>query len=142
MCHLTAEHSVILPGSALTAAHALDFVRRHGCPEHGTTAMGALLLVTSELVTNAVHHGQPPITVHLSCLTDEIRLAVGDAGPRLPSEPGAFGGLGLEIVAKAARSWGSTSRATGKEVWCRVPTGMLPARGACVAGPDVLSGAP
>jgi signal transduction histidine kinase len=129
MCDLTPDRSALLSSDpARTVALALEFVRRGVCPEHAETALGALLLVTDELVTNAVRHGRPPVTVHLSCQTDAVRLAVGDAGARFPDEPGASGGLGLEIVAKATREWGITSLAVGKQVWCRVPTGVLRAR--------------
>lgn len=140
MCDLTPDRSVLLSsGAARTVAQALDFVRRSVCPEHEETALGALLLVTDELVTNAVRHGRPPVTVHLSCQTDEVRLAVGDAGARFPDEPGASGGLGLEIVAKTAREWGATPLAVGKQVWCRVPTGALRARVAPRRRSDLLA---
>ena len=59
-------------------------MREHGCPEHGTAALGALALVTSELVTNSVLHGRPPIIVRLRCRVHEIDLAVADTGTGLP----------------------------------------------------------
>jgi two-component sensor histidine kinase len=130
---------ILSSGALRTVAQSLDFVRRSVCPEHAETALGALLLVTGELVTNAVQHGRQPVTVHLSCQTDEVRLAVGDVGARFPDEPGASGGLGLEIVAKTAREWGATPLAVGKQVWCRVPTGSLRARVVPQHRPDLLA---
>ncbi len=89
-----------------------------------------MLLVTSELVTNAVFHGRAPITVQLCCHETEIRLTVGDAGPGLPDERGKSRllGTGLRIVAGIAKEWGTTSLAGSNEVWCRVPTGVIPAQ--------------
>ena len=140
MCGLTADQSVTFADSFLAPSEARSFVRQHGCPAHGTPAMGALVLITSELVTNAVRYGQPPIVLRLSCLTSEVRLSVCDTGPdlareqgtrvdpgptdaRLPRE-GPYGGqgLGLIIVAKTSREWGTTPLAVGKEVWSLVPT--------------------
>jgi len=106
---------------------ARDFVQLHTCPEHGRMAMGALLLLTGELVDNAAQHGQPPITVRLSCLVTELLLTVGDAGDALPTLLESTAGLGLRIVAQNSRDWGTTPSARGKEVWCRIPTGMVTA---------------
>lgn len=148
MCGLTADQSVTFSDSLLAPSEARNFVRQQGCPEHGALAMGALLLVASELVTNAVRHGRPPIVLHLSCRGSEVRLSVCDTGPDLPRgqgtrvDPGPTGarlpregprggqGLGLIIVAKTAREWGTTPLASGKEVWSRVSTGVLPGVGA------------
>jgi hypothetical protein len=132
MCDLTPDAQVTFANATLTTpSSARQFVRTRGCPEHGSFAVGALVeLVTSELVTNSVLHGRAPITVQLSCLTSEVRLAVSDAGPRLPSAPGTAGSLGLGIVARIAREWGTVSLAPGTERWCRIPTGLeAPARG-------------
>lgn len=130
MCDLTPDHLEVFPDSTLAPSDARTFVREHVCPEHGTFALDALLLVTSELVTNSVLYGCPPITVRLSCLATEFRLEVSDTGTRIPDEQGTSGGLGmgLQIVAGIAREWGTTPLAVGKEIWCLVPSGMLPVR--------------
>ena len=154
MCDLTPDQLVTLSDSDLAPFEARSYVRQHACPEHATIAMDALSLITSELVTNAVRHGRPPIVVRLSCLTSQVRLSVSDAGPglprqqgrrgalgdtgaRLPHALGTCGGLGLVIVAGVAQEWGTIPLPLGKEVWCRVPTGMLPVRRA-LEGPMPL----
>ena len=125
MCGLTPDRGVIFADSVLAPGQGRDYVRRSSCHQHAFIAMDALLLVTNELITNAVLHGQPPISLQLSCSVSEVRLTISDAGPMLPREPGTHGGLGLLIVAGIARQWGATPLAVGKEVWCRVPTGTL-----------------
>ena len=146
MCDVTPDHSVTFPDSLLAPTDARSFVRQEGCPTHAAIALDALLLITSELVTNAVRYGRPPIVLRLSCLVSEVRLSVTDTGPETPLEHGRrprLGeteprfppgqgtrgglGLGLVIVATVAREWGTSPLPIGKEVWCRVPTGMLQA---------------
>jgi anti-sigma regulatory factor (Ser/Thr protein kinase) len=128
MCDLTTDQSRSFPSSTRSPSAARRFVDGHCCPGHGDLAKDALLLITSELVTNAVFYGKPPITVQLSCLGTEIRLTVGDAGPGLPDEQGTSGrqGTGLRIVGGIAREWGTARSAGCNEVWCRVPTGVIP----------------
>lgn len=155
MCDLTPDLLVTFSASLTAPSEARSHVRQHGCPEHGALALDALLLITSELVTNALLHGQPPIVLRLSCLTSEIRLSVSDHGPDLPREQGTRGapgrteprltreergslGLGLAIVAKTSREWGTTPLPTGKEVWSLVPTGMLRLRGPVIRAVDVI----
>lgn len=134
MCDLTPDQAATFTASRLSPSEARAFVHQHACPEHTPWAMGALLLVTSELVTNAVLHGRPPITLHLSCETNEVRLAVRDTGTGVPTDQASSAslGLGLRIVSGVAREWGVTPLPVGKEVWCQVPTGIrpdVPARG-------------
>lgn len=63
-------------------------------------------LLVSEMVTNAVRHGTPPITLRLGLLPDEdgdgraLLVEVGDGSARPPDrrEPGESGGFGIWIV--------------------------------------------
>jgi two-component sensor histidine kinase len=128
MCDLTRDQHRTFSSSTRSPSAARRFVDYHCCPAHGHLAKDALLLITSELVTNAVFYGQPPISVQLCCLGTEIRLTVGDAGPGLPDEQGTSGrlGTGLRIVGGIAREWGTTRLTDRNEVWCRVPTGVIP----------------
>jgi anti-sigma regulatory factor (Ser/Thr protein kinase) len=81
------------------------------------------MLLTSELVTNAVRHGQGVVTVEVDCDERAIAVAVGDDnGDQVsaPSEdPLAESGRGTTIVSAVATSWGIRARedGVGKIVW-------------------------
>lgn len=76
-------------------------------------------LLTSEVVTNALVHGQAP--VHLTVMVgDGVRVEVWDGSPHGPvvREYGALAssGRGLTLLDLLAR-WGVEETATGKAVW-------------------------
>lgn len=85
----------------------------------------AVLVVVSELVSNAVIHGLGRISLRLQHLGSAIRIEVEDANPIPPtlrSEPlGAseVGGFGLQLVDELAE-WGWRPSAVGKVVWALV----------------------
>ena len=86
----------------------------------------AAVLLTSELVANAVLHGAAPVTLLVH--TDgrgQVRVEVTDADPRLPCAPVpdttemGESGRGLQFVAALATAWGSAAGpdGTGKTTW-------------------------
>ncbi len=85
-------------------------------------------MAVSELVTNALLHGQPPIQVRVSGTLEHPRVEVRDGSvdpPELPvttAEDDLDGllltfGRGLSIVARAADAWGAEIEHDGKVVW-------------------------
>jgi anti-sigma regulatory factor (Ser/Thr protein kinase) len=80
------------------------------------------VLLTSELVSNAVVHGAGgPVTLTVSCVSDHLRVAVHDTSRTAPvlveTSPDAEAGRGLMLVATLASDWGSYRTRTGKVVY-------------------------
>ncbi|WP_149823021.1 SpoIIE family protein phosphatase [Streptomyces tailanensis] len=77
-------------------------------------------LVVSELVTNAIRYGEPPIQLRLIRDTSLI-CEVSDSSSTAPHmrRARAFdeGGRGLLLVAQLTQRWGSRHTRTGKTIW-------------------------
>ncbi|MFE4958597.1 SpoIIE family protein phosphatase [Streptomyces sp. NPDC056653] len=83
-------------------------------------------LVVSELVTNAIRYGRPPIQLRL--IHDRTLMCeVTDAGNTTPHlrRARAFdeGGRGLFLVAQLTEHWGTRHARRGKTVWAECATG-------------------
>ncbi|MFI5798710.1 SpoIIE family protein phosphatase [Streptomyces sp. NPDC051677] len=81
-------------------------------------------LVISELVTNAIRYGHPP--VHLRLIRDtSLIVEVSDGSSTAPHlrRARAFdeGGRGLLIVAQLTQRWGCRHAPTGKTIWAEIP---------------------
>jgi anti-sigma regulatory factor (Ser/Thr protein kinase) len=87
-----------------------------------------LLLVVSELVTNAVVHGAEPIVVTIVRAPERVRVEVTDGadgssphGNRHPPAD-AETGRGLSVVTRLAVAWGwRATPGRGKTVWAELP---------------------
>ncbi|MET8943030.1 ATP-binding protein [Streptomyces sp. NPDC004542] len=86
-----------------------------------------VLLVVSELVTNACLHAEGPDELVLACDNKVIRVEVADRGtgqpaPRTPHRAGRPGGHGMFIVQRLCLDWGvvRTPGASGKTVWAEL----------------------
>ncbi|MCW2743856.1 MAG: putative sensor protein, partial [Mycobacterium sp.] len=84
-----------------------------------------VVLMVSELVTNAVIYGRPPIELRLRRTTEQLVVEVYDAGTFLPRRLRPTlqdeHGRGLQLVSLLADRWGTRPTATGKSVWFLVP---------------------
>jgi anti-sigma regulatory factor (Ser/Thr protein kinase) len=88
-----------------------------------------VVLVVSELATNAVQHGRSPFTVALCADGHRVTVEVADGNPRLPAltepSPQALSGRGLMMVERIASRWGVRSSQSGKLVWAEVEASPL-----------------
>ena len=85
------------------------------------------VLLTSELVTNAVVHAGTTLDVTCRLISGELEVAVRDRHPArtLPDIPKAASavaerGRGLLLPSALASSWGVTYARTAKAVWFRM----------------------
>lgn len=96
----------------------------------GKDVSDAVLLIASELVTNAVRHGDGDVELRIDVDDDNVRLEVLDDGhvkvaaPRRVPSPTAIGGRGLHLVREASNRWGSGFDSSGRTlVWAEVSAG-------------------
>ncbi|MFJ3823232.1 SpoIIE family protein phosphatase [Streptomyces nodosus] len=92
-------------------------------------------LVVSELVTNAIRYGQPPIRLRL-IYDRAVICEVSDASNTAPHLRRARifdeGGRGLMLVAQLTQRWGTRHAREGKTIWCEQ---TLPTTG-LLSGPE------
>lgn len=105
-------------------------------------------LGVSELVTNALLHAEPPLTVRMRGTRDHPRVEVADGSPHPPepTEPGSEDdrlstfGRGLNIVAMCSTAWGADIEDAGKVVWfepAAYPSADADLAGSVFSGPRV-----
>jgi anti-sigma regulatory factor (Ser/Thr protein kinase) len=78
-------------------------------------------LMASELVTNALRHGQGTVTLRIVDDGDALTVEVCDEGHgtvAIADDAGGSGGWGLRIVEQLADGWGATMGST--RVWFRL----------------------
>ncbi|MEU5092593.1 ATP-binding protein [Streptomyces sp. NPDC021356] len=115
------------------ARHAVrDLLLRQGVPASGDLVHG-LLLIVSELVTNAVRHAavlSPMLAVEVAVGAEWLRVSVEDGHPYRPTaletDHGRTGGRGLLLVREIAREAGGAcdvehTASGGKVIWAALP---------------------
>ena len=111
-----------LPSEAGSVAEARTRVCAAIAPEFGANEVERLKLLVSEVVTNAVRHGDgsEPVELHATW-NSEVRIEVSDHGDGFTPTPriGALdepGGFGLYLIGRLADRWGVETD-TGTTVW-------------------------
>jgi len=116
----TLELSAGTPAEVALARHAVEVrLLQWGCgsPED-------VLLVFSELVTNAVTHAGSADSVVVRLDDTAVTVLVEDASassPQMRVRGDASGGFGLRVVDQLATEWGWEQTDSGKKVWANVP---------------------
>ncbi|MFD7499049.1 ATP-binding protein [Streptomyces sp. NPDC059832] len=120
------------------ARHAVrDLLKRQGVPLDDDIAEG-LLLIVSELVTNAVKHAallSPELAVEVAVGQEWIRVSVEDNHPYRPTaletDHAQTGGRGLLLVREITREAGGAcdvehTAGGGKIIWAALPLSLRP----------------
>lgn len=93
--------------------------------ETGPECLDAAVLMTSEVVTNALLHGQGEVRLAVGADQVLVRVEVGDEESDRPTPQAtaadAESGRGMVIVDALAANWGVLEAAPGKTVWFEVP---------------------
>jgi len=118
---------LVLPPQPSAVVLARAFVAEHAVDLSEDLKNDAELLV-SELVSNAVQHGQPAIVLRVNTDPPGIGVEVSDKGgflPALPNrepDPRQPNGRGLRLIDALATSWGVTPAdpPPGKTVWFEI----------------------
>lgn len=80
-----------------------------------------IILLVSEVVTNAVLHARSDVELRLVGERDHMRVEISDSCALVPvlreRSEDAMTGRGLQLVAQLASSWGVSERVDGKTVW-------------------------
>ncbi|MEU5977880.1 ATP-binding protein [Streptomyces sp. NPDC047315] len=96
---------------------------RHAARAHATLwrldhLVDTVDVLVSELVTNALQHGEGSVEVHLWRTDSRLLIEVGSASPRVPrvrdASPYDENGRGMHLVALLADGWGVTAGGA----WC------------------------
>ncbi len=126
MCEVQAPSQTQLPDNARAPALARAFLRDAACETHHARVVDEAELLVSELVTNAVLHGAPPITMRVECDgSNGLRVSVTDNNPQ-PAQvrqagPADESGRGMRLVDVISDDWGVEPRTgVGKDVWFRL----------------------
>ena len=87
-------------------------------------AADQLVLIGSELVTNAVLHARTELTLTLELREDRVRISVKDRSQAPATlrhyRPDALTGRGLGVVAALSDRWGVSTAPDGKVVWAEL----------------------
>ncbi|WP_247197737.1 ATP-binding protein [Streptomyces sp. GESEQ-35] len=123
----TLFHRFVLAGEerevSLARRKVVDKVRAWGVPLNDDTA-DAIRLVASELITNAVVHGEGPVTVALYHRPGRLVIDVLDDNPAAPqvscAQADDESGRGLELMELLASRYAWEPAGQGKRVWAEI----------------------
>ncbi|MFE5681090.1 ATP-binding protein [Streptomyces erythrochromogenes] len=113
------RHAVPPASAAAAREHVRELLLLAGVDLDSVTAADALL-VTSELVTNAIRHGDGVTAFRADIADDMLRLSIADANPRLPAaRTGTVdhpGGYGWPLIQRLSEHVDCSTRPDGKTI--------------------------
>jgi anti-sigma regulatory factor (Ser/Thr protein kinase) len=109
------EHALRSPAEARAA------VARASDELHLDPLCEDLMLVVSEMVTNAIRYAEPPVELEIEATEDAVTVAVLDGSPGRPEprqpDDDAEGGRGLLLIDLLAAERGVRPQPGGKTIW-------------------------
>ena len=116
---------IALPRSPASVGTARRFIEARTAAWSFPEPVGSqLVLIGSELVTNAVLHARSELTLTLELRDGWVRISVEDRSKAPPTlrhyQADDLTGRGLGVVAALSDSWGISTAADGKVVWAEV----------------------
>jgi anti-sigma regulatory factor (Ser/Thr protein kinase) len=117
----TRAAAVALPRSLESAGTARRLVQRAALAWGAGGAEDTLALLSTELVANAVRHGDGDIDILVRVADEVVRVEVRDSSRSVPRMGRLDGedesGRGLALVDALSRAWGIEPTDDGKSVW-------------------------
>ncbi|HEY5335420.1 MAG TPA: ATP-binding protein [Mycobacteriales bacterium] len=119
------DETTTVPSDARAVMHARRFTSRL-CARAGVDGdlCDNAVLLTSEVVTNAVIHGRSEARLRVVVDAERIRVEVGDDNSRYPviqtPDEDALDGRGLRLLDVVATDWGVRDDKIGKTVWFEI----------------------
>ncbi|MBA3742548.1 ATP-binding protein [Sporichthya sp.] len=123
---LTSPRRIELRCTPEAGKTARDFLDESYCNCHDGRVCEDAALLVSELVTNAVRHGAPPIVLEVRCGgAQTLEVRVRDGGPGQPllgnlADLDREGGRGVALIDLLSEAWGTETDPSGKTVWFRL----------------------
>jgi anti-sigma regulatory factor (Ser/Thr protein kinase) len=116
---------ITLPRNPSSVAAARRFIQARATAwSFPAPASEQLVLIGSELVTNAVLHARTELTLTLELRGDRVRISVKDRSQAPATlrhyRVDALTGRGLGVVASLSDSWGISAASDGKVVWAEL----------------------
>ncbi len=119
------EHARRFAPDAVNVRAAREFVADELADQGFRGDPDIVLLLASELVTNAVRHAATPFEIAVDVRDEQVLVAVADGDVEHQPQvrhpgPEETNGRGLLLVDQLASRWGSDRTGRGKAVWFRV----------------------
>lgn len=114
-------YTVAVPSELASLRSAREAVEAAVAAWHAPVEPALVALLLSEVLANAMEHGEPPIVVTADWDGHRLRISVADGSTAEPvhrhPDPHDTAGRGIWLVEHGSSAWGVDCTPTGKSVW-------------------------